>query len=298
MGSVPIDSVALGLIASRFAHFGALALLFGALLFPVYAYRGAARVQALGQRPGPVAAAIVAILSGLAWYMFTSANMAGSLSAAWDPSTLADVGDTDFGRLWLGRMAVLLVVLVLLLQRSRPAWLLALAVSAGALGSLAWTGHANADDGQIGILHKSADVAHLLTAGLWLGALPALAARLQHPDQADDVSAFDVVSRFSRVAMPAVALLIASGLANAALIMSSPWDLAATDYGRWLCLKLALVGVMLALAAINRQRLTPALQAAGSTSTARRLRRHCYTELGLGFGVLAVVAILGMTSPS
>jgi putative copper resistance protein D len=287
------DPVGVALILARFAHFAALAWAFGALVFPFYA---GPRSQA--GRGSLAAATILALLSGAAWFALTSAEMAGVPSAAWDSATLADVaGGTGFGRLWLGRMTLLALALALVLvARGRPARLAALALVAAALGSLAWTGHANDDEGALGAAHRFADVAHLLTAGLWLGALPALASELRARTQGDATAAFEVVSRFSRVAMPAVAVLVLSGAVNAALIMSSPQDLIVTDYGRLLCLKLALVAVMLGFAAANRLGPTRALRGEGAEAGMRALRRNSMIELAAGFGVLAVVAVLGNVS--
>jgi putative copper resistance protein D len=194
--------------------------------------------------------------------------------------------------------ALLVVSALVLVPRSPGARLAALAGSAGALGSLAWTGHANDDEGLAAAAHRIADVAHLLTAGLWLGALPALARALGPDLEGSTDRMVDVVQRFSRVATAAVALLMASGAANAMLIMTGPIDLIATKYGRLLSFKLALAGAMLALAAVNRLQVTPALQGARSVAAARTLRRHCLLELALGVSVLAVVAVLGTISPS
>ncbi len=291
------DPIDVGLAAARFAHYAGLTLLFGALLFPVYAEPVAGRGGAKAPRPGLIVLALLALLSGLMWFAFTSAGMAGSLSAAWDLTTWSDVlNDTAFGRLWLGRAAGVVAVIILLLAPQSRAVRLAAGLASGAvLASLAWTGHANDDDGAIASVHKAADVAHLLSAGLWLGALPVLASSLRAG--LEPAVAFELVSRFSRMAVAAVALLVASGALNTALIMTAPSDLLTTVYGRWLCLKLFLVALMLGFAAFNRQRLTPALQGEGSVMAGSRLRRHCYLELGLGAGVLAVVALLGTLSP-
>jgi putative copper resistance protein D len=291
-----LDAVSIGLIGCRFVHYVTLMSLFGALLFPLYAGGAAAIARPAATTRGLIAASLLAILSGLGWFAFTSAGMAGALSGAWDPATLRSVfEDTGFGPLWLCRIVGLVMVAALVATARTGARTLAVATSAAALVSLAWTGHANASEGAPGLARRAADAAHLFSAGLWIGALPMLAARLQA--NADAGAVFVVISRFSRVAVPAVALLVLSGVVNAAMILSAPRDLLTTEYGRWLGFKLGLVAAMLWLAAFNRRRLTPALRD-GSAPAQRRLRLHTLIELALGIAVLGVVAVLGTLSPT
>jgi putative copper resistance protein D len=286
-----LDAATLSLILARFAHFAALALLFGASIFPTYAGPFESNSPSAGS--APITAALIAVVSGAAWFALTTANMAGSLSAAWDgASLLTVVTETSFGGLWLGRMAALLLVAILLRFQNKTARVVTIALSAGALTSLAWTGHANGTAGEPRLVHRLTDVLHLLAAGLWIGALPMLAQRLQ----ASRAAAFEAVFRFSRVAVPTVALLLATGVANTFLIFAGPQDLVGTTYGRWLCVKLAFVAAMVGLAVINRQRLTPSLQG-GSIVAQKQLRRNALIELALGLCVLAVVAVLGALSP-
>jgi putative copper resistance protein D len=44
----------------------------------------------------------------------------------------------------------------------------------GLISAIAWTGHAGAGDGAMGILHLTGDVLHLIGAGAWLGGLVSL----------------------------------------------------------------------------------------------------------------------------
>ena len=75
-----------------------------------------------------------------------------------------------------------------------------------------------------------------------------------------------------------------------------------TPYGHLLLLKLMLFSLMLAIAAVNRASLTPALCArddnlAARSAAARRLRRNACAELALGLGILVLVGALGISSP-
>ena len=66
------------------------------------------------------------------------------------------------------------------------------------------------------------------------------------------------------LALPLVGLLVASGAILAIVELGRPAALIDTAYGRLLCLKLVAVAAMLALAALNRLRLTPRLASRGS----------------------------------
>lgn len=133
---------------------------------------------------------------------------------------------------------------------------------------------------------------HVAAAAFWLGAFWPLRALLR--DRAADGVA--PVRRFSRVAVPAVALLAAAGAALAAVQVARPAALPGTRYGQLVLAKLLLFAALLGLAAWNRNRLTPAL-AAGAPGAAARLRRTIGVEAALGAAVLAVTAVLTLTPP-
>jgi putative copper resistance protein D len=280
--------LATGLVATRFVHFGALLLLFGWSLHPLYAGGGAPR------RPLAALAAL-ALVSGAAWFFLTAAGMAGSAEDAFDPATLsAVVRQTDFGPLWLARLAVigLSLALVLAPMRSpRAAWAPMLVASL-ALASLAGTGHARITGGAAGALHVASDALHLLAAGGWLGGLAALivATRAALED--------GFLRRFSGMGYIAVAALVATGLVNSWFLVGAPAALITSAYGRLLALKLTLFAAMAGLAALNRWRLTPALAADPHNARAlAQLRRNVITEQLIGLAVVAVISLLGTLPP-
>jgi putative copper resistance protein D len=59
--------------------------------------------------------------------------------------------------------------------------------------------------------------------------------------------------------------------------------------------------IMLAIASINRMRLTPLLstvdESGNGLNASLRLRRNVWTERALGAGLVAIVAALGVTPP-
>ena len=109
--------------------------------------------------------------------------------------------------------------------------------------------------------------------------------------------------RFANIGTVAVALLVLTGLINAGLLIGIDrlpmlWT---SLYGQLLLIKLALFAVMLALAATNRFRLTPALgRILASADPSRRvgdLRISLAAESAAAIAILALVAWLGALSP-
>jgi putative copper resistance protein D len=297
--------LAAGLIVSRFLHDVAVLALFGALLFPLYAYRAGAHgwAPSLGGwiRSVCVVAAGVALVSGAGWFAFTAASMSGSLAGATDPSVLLTVVQaTDFGPLWLGRLALLAAILTMLWLRSPtalPTWI-APGLAAIALASLAGTGHARAPEGLGGSIHMLTDASHLLAAGVWLGGLWPLGAAIAaapHAAPDEDAALGAMLMRFSGVGSVAVAVLLASGLVNTWFLVGDIGRLTTTLYGRLLIAKVALFLTMAMLAAANRFWIMPRLGAAG---TLLQLRRNVFAEQALGLLVVAIVSVLGTLDPA
>jgi putative copper resistance protein D len=140
------------------------------------------------------------------------------------------------------------------------------------------------------------DAVHLLAAGAWLGALAAFVILLRSAPRAPET--VRVLADFSLVGMLAVAALAATGLVNAWLVLGGVTPLFTTLYGRLLILKVALFGLMLALAALNRFRLVPALESGLDDGALRRLKAHVAGEQLLGLAVLLSVAVLGTLDPA
>ena len=96
---------------------------------------------------------------------------------------------------------------------------------------------------------------HAASLAFWIGSLVPLAGLLRR-DRAD---ALPALARFSRAIPFAIAPLIVSGFVLALVQIETPRALLATGYGRLLVAKLCLVGILLAIAAWNRFRVTPAV---------------------------------------
>jgi putative copper resistance protein D len=298
--------------AVRAIHYASAMLLFGELAFALVVVGSATRGAApdgddLHRRLVLIArwSVITGIASGLAWFAIGAAVMNGtSIGQAMHRSVLELVlSDTRFGHAWVLRFALLAALCVMLRVLRKSAGRAArsgmtigmLATAALYLGALAWTGHAAAGQGRDGNVEIASDVVHLLASGAWLGALPALVHMLGRT-QARGVAA-RVTSRFSMLGAIAVALLIASGLANAWYLVGDVPALIGTDYGRLLLAKLALFAAMLLLAMTNRWYLSIRLPSEDGEAQ-RLLRRNAILEIAAGMGVVTIVGALGVTVPA
>lgn len=132
---------------------------------------------------------------------------------------------------------------------------------------------------------------HGLMAAYWLGSLWPLAVALRSEPLAE---AARLTRRFSRLAVGAVALLVAAGAVLTVLQVGTPQAVLTTDYGQNWLRKMLVVAGLLALAARNRLRLTPALVDGG---TADALRRSIWTEMVFAAGVLLLTSAFALTPP-
>ncbi|MCS3759937.1 copper resistance CopC/CopD family protein [Bradyrhizobium centrosematis] len=178
------------------------------------------------------------------------------------------------------------------LMALRSAWYArALAVIAlvGVGLSLAMTGHAATAPPEA--LTRPAIFLHGVGVTIWIGALAPLVALLSRPT----IATLPIVNRFSRIAALAVGVLALTGLALAIVQLEKPGALIETRYGLILSIKLVLVTGLLALAALNRFRLTPALDRSETGTPA--LKRSILLEGAIALAILAVVAGWRFTPP-
>jgi copper resistance protein D len=296
-----VDS-ALGV--ARLCQYAATLTLFGSALFFLYG------LPAHGDRSvwPRFLLAVAAAVGLVAIYAWLSAE-AACLTGAWS-AVLEIVAQTRFGKVAVVRGGLLLACLAACLAvRSQRALSITVTALGGiAVASFAWTGHGSIGSNSAGHLHTGADVVHLLSAGIWIGALASLSTRLlcfgsiRNPTDARLV-AFGL-ARFSVVGPGVVAILTLSGAVNV-WYMAGPsrWRmLFSSGYGFALLAKLVFFASMLALAAVNRFRLAPRLEnvlsmSAPAQSILATLRTSLLTETALALLALAAVAVLGMMEP-
>lgn len=296
-------------IIVRFALYADLMILFGLSSFSLYSLRAAERAGALRLRPWLVASAAAGLALSVVALAIMAAAMAGVAPSDVDRESVdAIVTGGAIGWAWQVRMAALVAALLMSLRAAPGTWRLAAIALAGgvALASLPWAGHGAAGEGGLGWVQLGADIVHLIAAGTWLGALIGLGL-LIWPAKRRGLAHLELTHRalhgFGAVGTLVVAALLLSGLVNSWVLVGPAQigGLASDPYGRLLLAKLALFGAMLALAAINRFRLTPwfrsAIDSGDSRAAASVLKRSMALETMCAIAILALVAWLGTLPP-
>nr|WP_221212366.1 copper homeostasis membrane protein CopD [Brevundimonas lenta] len=293
-------------IALRWLQYGGGVVLLGAPLFLLYSFKDADAPNLEWSRPTLRLAAIIVALGSLAALVAQTAVMAGSLSEAVKPASLSFmVTGTALGMAMVVRAAAALLGLVALvaLKPGRALWSVTAALGLIVAASFAWTGHGAATEGPGGPIHLVANIIHAVAAALWLGALAALTALLLRR-AGPDLAIHRALHGFAGLGTLAVLMLVLTGLVNSWFLIGPERvaSIAGNLYGQLLVAKLVLFGLMLALAASNRFRLTPTLGSAletGQPSVAAMsaLRRSLLVETGLGLALIGVVAVMGTLPP-
>ncbi|MBJ2252702.1 copper homeostasis membrane protein CopD [Pseudomonas sp. MF6784] len=298
-------------IALRFALYLDLMLLFGLGLFALYGLKASERVSGvvLNIRGWLAGTAILGVLLSMASLLVMTRAMSGE--QAWQalgPHVQMMLWQTELGLTWILRIGALwFAVLAVMAGAAWPAGSLWLATCAAgvALATLAWAGHGAMSDGALRAWHLMADSAHLLAAGAWFGALAAFGLLLL-PGNTQDIAPVRILARaltgFEVVGAVLVAVLIVTGVVNYLLVVGAKLDgIIQSTYGILFSLKLALFGVMLAMAALNRFHLSPLLLRAVETGeqamACRALRRSLSLEFGAVLLILGLVAGLGTLGP-
>jgi putative copper export protein/mono/diheme cytochrome c family protein len=297
------------LTVMRAVHFAATLALAGAVIFGAVVAGPALRRtdgEALRARLLCVAwwSFAVALLSGAAWLMLLAAQMsARSPTEVFSGDILSTVLlHTTFGHDWLVRL-VLAALLAAALgsisakQAPWPRWTIAALPAAAVAAALVHSGHAAATEGWLGTLHRAADGLHLIAASAWLGGLMPLALLLAAASRKEisPAAAREATARFSILGVLSVGTLIVTGVVNGWVLAGNVPALIGTDYGRLLLVKVALFGVMVAIAAVNRLHLTPRL--AAEDTAFRALARNSLIEAAIGLAILVIVGALGTMAP-
>lgn len=256
------------------------------------------RARTLGT--GAVIAAIVANLLMLA--VQASFLEDGSLV-----SRMGEVlTDTRFGRLWLARIGLLLLLGLALrylpwLDPMRRKFSTGAGLVLAALAPIPVSMNAHASALVAGRTTAIAfDYVHLLTASLWFGGLVLLAAVLWRTlrTQVDRrVVLSRALPRFSAMALICWGLLLVTGLYAWWLQLGS-WDaLRNTDYGQTLLFKLMLVGIVLLIAGLNLLLITRKLADTDPSTNPRWFSRLGYAVIAeIVLATLILLAVGRMTS--
>ncbi|GAA2159164.1 hypothetical protein GCM10009826_24400 [Humibacillus xanthopallidus] len=292
-------------VVVRWADLLAILLAVGALAV------GGRVIGALGERTPRLRrrAAVVGALAATGAFLsgwvtpFLRTQVEGLTGDAWTGAVGQLLTQSPWGHLWLARQASLVLAAAALwwwVARSTPglaARRTALVGLVAVAGLEAWAGHASGLPSGSAVTALAATV-HVLAAGVWAGGLLLLVLLLLPPRVPPQGEPSDAAAwrTYSPRAASAALLLLASGLLETGRHVPTGGALTSTVYGDGVLLKVGLVALALALAAVNTLGVNTALSAragrllgrpAGWRPDPRRFGRLVVCE------VLVLLAALG-----
>jgi len=209
--------------------------------------------------------AILAIAASVWRVMVQAGRLMNDTAFMVDPEIITIVLEAPLGTSTLARLiglAILLLAVFAPSLRTAAAFLGAASVAV----SFGLTGHATRDP-QWALL--ALITMHLMAVSFWFGALLPLY-QLSTPGT-ENSEAARVSHRFGQQASIIVPILIAVGIGFAYLLLGSLEAVFTSAYGEMLLVKLVIVALVLGVAALNKLRLVPAMEAekAGAAETFR-----------------------------
>lgn len=248
--------VGFGLV--RGLEYFACLVLVGALFF--VRWRWPAALRRRNVRLFLLVVAGIGVLTSLASISVEAAYANGSGSSAlFDGSALGDVVSARFGTAALVRAGLLVALAVyafvpiatkrrgIRITTELPLALLGLGVAA----SFAYAGHGFT--GRWPVVGFALDTAHVSAASVWLGGLVLLAMAVRRP--ADPRESARALGRFSRLALPAIAVVVLSGVLQGWRQVDTWSALWHTSYGRLLLIKVLVVVAIVIVASAGRDSL-------------------------------------------
>ncbi len=278
------------------------------------------RARRLARAAAAVGLAVTVLAVPIQAAAVTGERLVGSLA----PGAFGEVVTTSFGTATMVRLVGLLVVLLGWrpgAERLRARAAVPVVGAVLAVGSFLLDGHQRSMEPMT--LLVAADAVHLVAGAVWFAGLVLLVPVLRRPvavaepayagsapaqrgasrlTEATPADAAGVVARFSSLALVSALAVLGSGVAMSSVLVASPSALTSTSYGRTLLVKLGAVAVVLLLAAVNRQRLVPAIvrrdREAGADAAWGRLHRTVRAEALLVVVVLLVTGALVSQRPA
>jgi copper transport protein len=277
----------------RWLYFICLALLTGGLAFRLFVLRGDVTAEAERRFYRVTGIGVVAALQ-----VGTLAFLLRAEDALQLPFTAFLYGDlspfansTRFGKAFvvmeLGFALVAALLFLAWLTGRRALLWVAFALSLGLGSGLSLSGHQSDDRGW---LPSFADWVHLSAATLWIGGLLSLALVVWN----DATLRRTAFWRFSEIAGPLVAIVVAAGVYMTYKRFPALADLWSVGYGRLLLVKLSLVALALSWGAFHHLVVRPRLD---RPTIARGLPKSLAGEATVAVAILLLAAILVDSKP-
>jgi len=277
----------------RWLYFICLALLTGGLGFRLFVLRGAATPAAERRFYFLTGAGVIAVLQvGIVAFLLRAQDalqlpFTGFLYGDLSPFAHATRFGQAFVAMELGFALVAALLFLSWLTERRVLLWVAFLLSLGLGSGLSLASH-QADDR--GWLPSFADWVHLSAASLWIGGLLSLGL-VVWTDRELRRTAF---WRFSELAGPLVALVVAAGVYMSFKRVPALDDLWQVGYGQVLLVKLGLVSLALSWGAFHHFVVRPRLD---RPAVARRLSRSLLGEATVAVSILLLAAILVDSKP-
>jgi putative copper resistance protein D len=243
---------------------------------------------------------LVAAAAGLAALAQAAVGLLvlGRLAATSATPVLGAYLETSFARVAGARVLLALGIAALALRLARrPAgrllWIALATLAVALVASSAALSHAAARVSDRAVL-GTLDAVHQLAVATWVGGLAHLTLSAARTRGEPEPRGGAIARRFSTLALAAVGVLVASGIALTVLYVGEPAAMVGTAYGVMILSKVVLLAAALVLAFAN---LISVRRAAAAVSTPR-LTRFVEVELGLAVTVLFAAASLTSLPPA
>ncbi len=285
-------------ILCRWLHFAALMSLAGASLFTALMAPARFRGYLAGRFSALLSwSALLGLLSAILLLAAQTGLMGNGWSDIGNVEVWQAVLQTRFGQVWQWQLVVAVAAVAALKLKGLVRQQMLLLCGAGQLVGLAFVGHAAMLDGGMGLLQRTTQAVHLLSAAFWAGGLvPVVMLMKEARQMATRYEAIRTLMRFSRYGHLAVALVVISGAINALLLLG--WPLTHFElYSQLLLVKALLVLLMGCVAVFNRYWLVPRFQRSGENAQQKFLLTTL-AELVLAALVLLLVSVFATLEPA
>ncbi|HZL54300.1 MAG TPA: CopD family protein, partial [Solirubrobacteraceae bacterium] len=298
--SGPVTNVAFG--AVRALDYLAIALVAGTLVFLLWVVGDGRLGGAFERRAWQLiaAGALLGVTVSVLGILLQGAEASGlSLWSSVRSGVIWGILSGRFGWVWGIKALVFAAALAGLPLRRRRTYRQVLAAGCAYLIlTPALAGHASVQSPVWAFL--PANMLHVLAASVWVGgiaaivfALPLATRPLAAPARTQLL--VEVLGRFSRLALAAVAALALTGVIEAYIDVRSLHALTHSTYGELVALKTGLLGLLIGLGAVNRERVLPTLRRLLAAASAPGATGVLLRDITRG-ELAAMVAVFGTTA--